>query len=196
MLDVSAIEQSHGDQDKCFHSLQRREVRSSSHFDTLLLPGCIDSIETVVQCRNPLRRRLAYMALTDSHAFTSPRYGFSYVFCQNNFRSSSLKGPVNQLWCIERCPLVNLDESHTRLGTICTMKKKPAESLGAKLHDSDMSSWFAWEHCVLIPMSTIYQGVGKSWQNHQGLSRMLNWYVKLMGSIVKNAFEMTWNDPY
>ena len=32
-------------------------------------------------------------------------------FCQNNFRSSSLKGPVNQL-CIERCPLVNLDEKN------------------------------------------------------------------------------------
>ena len=101
------------------------------------------------------------MAFTHSHAFTSPRYGFSYVFCQNNFRSSSLKGPVNQL-CIERCPLVNLDE------------KKPPASLGAKLHDIDMSSWFAWEHYVLIPMSTVYQGVGKGWQNHQGISRMLN----------------------
>ena len=66
-----------------------------------------------------------------------------------------------------------------------------AASLGAKLHDIDMSSWFAWEHYVLIPMSTVYQGVGKGWQNHQGISRMLNWHVKLRGSVVKNASKMT-----
>ena len=84
---------------------------------------------------------------------------------------------------------MNLDESRIQTSHHMHHGKKPAASLGAKLHDSDRSSWFAWERCVLIPMSNYseYSLRGKGWQDHPKISRMLDWHEKLRGSVVKNA---------